>query len=80
MSRVYIVYSVSLSLLKLEWLGMSRVLCNAKSKRSIHWSSGQDLLAVLKPTPLLPHAKMLLVPIRSFFWRLDYALEVLCLD
>jgi len=33
-----------------------------KSKRFLHWSSGQDLLAVLKPTPLLPHAKMLLVP------------------
>ena len=46
-----------------------------KSKRFLHWSSGQDLLAVLKPTPLLPHAKMLLVPIRSFFWRVDYALE-----
>ena len=29
-------------------------------------ASGQDLLAVLKPTPLLPHAKMLLVPIRFF--------------
>ena len=38
-----------------------------KSKRFLHWSSGQDLLAVLKPTPLLPHAKMLLVPIRFFF-------------
>ena len=37
-----------------------------KSKRFLHWSSGQDLLAVLKPTPLLPHAKMLLVPIRFF--------------
>ena len=35
---------------------------------------GQDLLAVLKPTPLLPHAKMLLVPILSFLWRVDYAL------
>ena len=46
-----------------------------KSKLFLHWSSGQDLLAVLKPTPLLPHAKMLLVPIRSFFWRVDYALE-----
>ena len=46
-----------------------------KSKRFLHWSSGQDLLAVLKPTPLLPHAKMLLVPIRFFFWRVDYALE-----
>ena len=41
-----------------------------KSKRFLHWTSGQDWLAVLKPTPLLP-----LVPIRSFFWRVDYALE-----
>ena len=46
-----------------------------KSKRFLHWSSRQDLLAVLKPTPLLPHAKMLLVPIRFFFWQVDYALE-----
>ena len=46
-----------------------------KSKLFLHWSSGQDLLAVLKPTPLSPHAKMLLVPIRSFFGRVDYALE-----
>ena len=38
-----------------------------KSKRFLHWSSGQDLLAVLKPTPLLPHAKMVLVSIRFFF-------------
>ena len=38
-----------------------------KSKRFLHWSSGQDLLAVLKPTPLLPRAKMLLFPIRYFF-------------
>ena len=46
-----------------------------KSKRFLHWSSGQDLLAVLKPTPLLTHAEMPLVSIRSFFWRVDYALE-----
>ena len=46
-----------------------------KSQRFLHWSSGQDLLEVLKPTPLLPHAKMLLVPKRFFFWRVDYALE-----
>ena len=46
-----------------------------KSKRFLHWSSGPDLLAVLKPTPLLPHAKMLPVPIRFFFWRVDHALE-----
>ena len=42
-----------------------------KSKRFL-----QDLLAVLKPTPLLPHAQMLLVPILFFFfWRVDYALK-----
>ena len=46
-----------------------------KSKLFLHWSAGQDLLTLLKPTPLLPHAKMLLVPIRFFFWRVDYALE-----
>ena len=46
-----------------------------KSKLFLNWPSGQDLLAVLKSTPLLPHAKMLLVPIRFFFWRVDYALE-----
>ena len=44
-----------------------------KSKRFLNWLSGHDLLAVLKPTSLLPHAKMLLVPIRFFFWRVDYA-------
>ena len=38
-----------------------------KSTRFLLWSSGQDLLPVLKPTPLLPHAKMLLVPIRFFY-------------
>ena len=46
-----------------------------KSKPFLNWPSGQDLLAVLKSTPLLPHAKMLLVPICFFFWRVDYALE-----
>ena len=47
-----------------------------KSKRFLHWSSGQDLLAVVKPKPLLPHAEMLPVPIRFFFfWRVDHALE-----
>ena len=34
-----------------------------KSKRFLNWLSGHDLLAVLKTNPLLPHAKMLLVPI-----------------
>ena len=48
---------------------MSSVLRNEKKKkRFLHWSSGQDLLAVVKHTPLLPHAKMLLVPIRFFFF------------
>ena len=37
-----------------------------KSKLFLHWSSGQDLLKVLKPTALLPHAKMLLVPMFFF--------------
>ena len=37
-----------------------------KSKQFLNWPSGQDLLAVLKSTPLLPHAKMLLVPTRFF--------------
>ena len=46
-----------------------------KSKRFLYWSSGQDLLAVLKPKPLLPHAEMLPVPIRFFSWRVDHALE-----
>ena len=46
-----------------------------KSKRFLLWSSGQDLLAVVKPTPLLPHAKILLVSVWFFFWRVDYALE-----
>ena len=75
--QVYIVYSVFVSLLELERLGMTCVQYYEmrKSKRFLHWSSGQDLLAELKPTPLLPHAKMLLVPIRFFFWRVDYALE-----
>ena len=59
--------AVEASLLELERLGMSRVLRKEKVKAILHWSSGQDLLAVLKFTPLLPPAKMLLVPIRFFF-------------
>ena len=54
---------------------MSCVLRNEKVKAISTLASGQDLLAVLNPTPLLPHAKMLLVPVRFFFWRVDYALE-----
>ena len=45
---------------------MSRVLRNKKVKAISTLASGQDLLAVLKLTPLLPHAKMLLVPKRFF--------------
>ena len=46
-----------------------------KSKQFLNWPSGQDLLAVLKSTPLLPHAKMLLVPIRFFFLASRCSLE-----
>ena len=66
---------VEASLFELERLGMSRVLRNKKVKAISTLPSGYDLLIVLKPTPLLPHAKMLLVPIRFFYWRVDYALE-----
>ena len=53
----------------LELLGMLRVLRNEKVKAISTLASGQDLLAVLKRscTALLPHAKMLIVPIRFFF-------------
>ena len=54
---------------------MSRVSRNQKVKAISTLASGQDLLALLKPTPLLPYAKMLLVPIRFFLWRVDYALD-----
>ena len=53
---------------------MSRVLRNEKVK-AISTLVIRTRLTVLKPTPLLPHAKMLLVPIHFFFWRVDYALE-----
>ena len=66
---------VEASLFELERLGMSRVLRNKKVKAISTLPSGYDLLIVLKPAPLLPHAKMLLVPIRFFYWRVDYALE-----
>ena len=58
--------AVEASLFELERLGMSRVLRNKKVKAISTLPSGYDLLIVLKPTPLLPHAKMLLVPIRFF--------------
>ena len=55
---------------------MSHVLHNEKVRAISTLASGQDLLTVLKPTPLLPHAKMLLVPIRFFFLLAGrYALE-----
>ena len=56
--------AVEASLLELERQGMSRVLRNQKVKAISTLASGQDLLALLKLKPLLPHAKMLLVPIR----------------
>ena len=58
--------AVEASLFELERLGMSRVLRNKKVKAISTLPSGYDLLIVLKPTPLLLHAKMLLVPIRFF--------------
>ena len=58
--------AVETSLLELERPGMSRVLRNEKVKAISTLASGQDLLSVLNATPLLPHAKMLLVPIRFF--------------
>ena len=57
--------AVEASLLELERQEMSRVLRNQKVKAISTLASGQ-LLALLKSTPLLPHAKMLLVPIRFF--------------
>ena len=54
---------------------MSRVSRNQKVKAISTLTSGRDLLALLKPTPLLPYAKMLLVPILFFLWRVDYALD-----
>ena len=59
--------AVEASLLELERQGMSRVLRNQKVKAiSTPLASGQDQLALLKSTPLLPHAKMLLVLTRIF--------------
>ena len=58
--------AVEASLLELERQGMSRVLRNQKVKAISTLASGQDLLALLKSRPLLPHAKMLLVLTRLF--------------
>ena len=48
-----------------------------KSKRFLHWSSGQDLPAVLKPTPyiLISCQNAACSNVVFFFWRVDYALE-----
>ena len=54
---------------------MSRVLRSQKVKAISTLASGEDLLALLKSTPLLNHAKMLLVLIRLFLWRVHYALD-----
>ena len=43
--------AVETSLLELERLGMSRVLCNEKVKAISTLASGQDLLSVLKRYP-----------------------------
>ena len=58
--------AVEASLLELERQGMSRVLRNQKVKAISTLASGQDLLALLKSRPPLPHAKMLLVLTRLF--------------
>ena len=58
--------AVEASLLELERQGMSRVLRNQKVKAISTLASGQDLLALLKSTPPLPPAKMLLVLTRLF--------------
>ena len=70
--------AVEASVLELERLGMSRVLRNEKVKAISTLASGQDLLALLKPTPPIP----LFIPkgflfqnVFFFFWRVDYALE-----
>ena len=71
---------VEAGLFELERLGMSRVLRNKKVKAISTLPSGYDLLIVLKPTPLLPHAKMLLVPIRFFTGEEIILWRVLCFD
>ena len=44
--------AVEASVLELDRLGMSRVIRNEKVKAISTLASGQDLLALLKPTPL----------------------------
>ena len=68
MADVRAIFNSAVETSLLELLGMLRVLRNEKVKAISTLASGQDLLAVLKHsfTALLPHAKMLLVPIRFF--------------
>ena len=54
--------AVEASLLELERLGMSRVLRKEKVK-AISTLVIRTRFAVVKPTPLLPHAKILLVSV-----------------
>ena len=68
MADVRAIFNSAVETSLLELLGMLRVLRNETVKAISTLASGQDLLAVLKRTftALLPHAKMLLVPIRFF--------------
>ena len=70
--------TVEASVLELDRLGMSRVLRNEKVKAISTLASGQDLLALLKPTPptqLFMPKCFLFQTVLFFFWRVDYALE-----
>ena len=71
--------AIETSLLELERLGMSRVLRNKKVKAISTLASRQDLLAVLKPTPLLftscQNAACSNTLLFFFVWRVHYALE-----
>ena len=58
--------AVGASLLELVRQEISRVLRNQKVKAISTLASGQDLLAMLKSRPPLPHAQMLLVLTRLF--------------
>ena len=67
MADVRAIFNSTVETSLLELLGVSRVLRNEKVNAISTLASRQELLAVL--TPLLPQAKMLLVPI-GFFFRL----------
>ena len=71
MADVRAIFNSTVETSLLELLGVSRVLRNEKVNAISTLASRQELLAVL--TPLLPQAKMLLVPIGFFFF--DYTLE-----